>query len=137
MMCGYRKQPFSSNLPAILITLAIFLVFVVIFNLVARLRKRKVNILADVCNFSLRYGYEFFLEICLSIMILAATMSEQDPLAWILVLATFIATTAFIAFLASRLFINGPYVPKSYKKGTFISSYWSVRPLNESILTQD
>ena len=96
-----------------------------------------INTLADVCNFSLRYGYEFFLEICLSIMILAATMSEQDPLAWILVLATFIATTAFIAFLASRLFINGPYVPKSYKKGTFINSYWSVRPLNESMLTQD
>ena len=70
-------------------------------------------------------------------MILAATMKEQDPLAWILVLANFSAIIAFIAFLASRLFINGPYVPKSYKPGTFISSYWSVRPLNEALLTQD
>ena len=134
MLCGYRKQPFSGNLLVILIALAIFLVFVVIFNLVAKLRKRKISIFADVCNFSLRYGYEFFLEICLSILILAATMSDQDPVAWILVLATIIAITAFIAFLASRLCINGPYVPKSYKPGTFINSYWSVRPLNESLL---
>lgn len=67
-------------------------------------------------------------------MILAANINEQDPIAWILVLVTFIAVAAFLAFLVSRMFRGGPYAPESYKKGTFFSSYWSVRPISDTLV---
>ena len=67
-------------------------------------------------------------------VIVAASMNESDAIAWIYVLIIFTTVTFFVAFLVSRLFKGGPYVPNSYKKGTYRSSFWSVRPINDELI---
>lgn len=135
-ICGYRGA-ISGNLIAILALFIALLALVLIIGLLAKARKKKANVMARICNFSLRYFYEFFLELCLSMSILAATLDGFNSAAWIPVLLTFAATAALVVFLISRFFGRGPYVSKSYKPGTLISSYWSIRPLADSQIATD
>ena len=135
-MCGY-KRPFSSNVITILILLAALISGVILLHFVAKLRKKKTHFAPKICNFSLRYGYEFLLEVFLSMLIFTATMNTYTLLEWVPVLITLSAVLAFVVFLLTRFFVGGPFVPKSYKPGTMLDSYWSIRPLNDSILTSD
>ena len=91
--------------------------------------------MATICNCSLRYVQEFFLELCLSMTILAAAIERFDMAAWVMTLFIFAACIAFIVFVVTRFFTGGPYIPKSYQSGTLLSSYWSVRPLRDSLDT--
>ena len=135
-MCGY-KRPFSSNLITILILLAALISGVILLHFIAKLRKTETHLAPKICNFSLRYGYEFLLEVFLSMLIFTATMNTYTLLEWVPVLITLSAVLAFVVFLLTRFFVGGPFVPKSYKPGTMLDSYWSIRPLNDSILTSD
>ena len=114
-MCGYRDEvPLSSNLIVIVALLFALLVLVVVYNFIAKLRKKKTQLMARICNFSLRFFLEFFLELCLSMIILAATMKSNDSVAWILTMFALAASIAFIVLAVTRFFTGGPYVPKSY-----------------------
>ena len=137
-MCGYER-PFSSNLVTILILLvALIIVVILVFvHLIAKPEKKKTHLASKIFNFSLRYGYEFLLEVFLSMVIFTATMDTNEPAEWILALTTFALVIAFIVFLATRFFVDGPFVPQSYKPGTLLSSYWSIRPLNDSQINLD
>ena len=70
--------------------------------------------MATICNCSLRYVQEFFLELCLSMTILAAAIERFDMAAWVIALFIFAACIAFIVFVVTRFFTGGPYIPKSY-----------------------
>ena len=107
-ICGYRGA-ISSNLIVILALFIALLTIVLIVGLIAKPRK-KANVLARICNFSLRYFYEFFLELCLSMSILAATLDGFDLAAQIPVLLIFAAIAALVVFLITRFIGRGPYV---------------------------
>ena len=69
-------------------------------------------------NFSLRFVYEFFFEICICVFInLAANGVDADgaDLSWSISLILSLLITALVAFIGSLFFVGGPYiVPNSY-----------------------
>ena len=116
-MCGY-KHAFSRNL---LIVIGISLLLIIIFavlSVIDLMRKRHGNrrCSAYVCNFSVRFVFEFFLEICLSVLIHVASMqmmrSEEEVsiTSWVVASIYLVAIFAFIAFLVSRFWFGGPFV---------------------------
>ena len=70
--------------------------------------------MARICNCSLRYVQEFFLELCLSMTILVTAMDRIDLASWVMTLSILAACIAFIVVVVTRCFTGGPYVPKSY-----------------------
>ena len=109
-LCGYKK-PFSSNLITIFLLLVALIMGVIVHHFVAKLRKRETHLAPKICNFSLRYGFAFLLEIFLSMVIITATMNNYNPLEKLLALITLSAVLALVVFLIMRFFNGGPYVP--------------------------
>ena len=109
-MCGY-KRPFSSNLITILVLLVVLISVVIIRHFIAKLKKKETHLAPKICNLSLRYGYEFLLEVFLSMVIFTATINTYNLLEWVPALITFSAVLALLAFLITRFFVGGPYVP--------------------------
>lgn len=75
-----------------------------------------------MCNFLVRFSYEFFLEICLSALIHVTSMkllqtdveAEVSIASWILAALYLLAILAFVGFVLSRFCFNGPYIARSY-----------------------
>ena len=131
LMCGYRR-PLSNNLIIIGGLLLFFVSGLAIYHCIVKSCKGRKNgrLMPKISNLSLRFAYEFFFEICLSMVILAAIMPENKTILWLPVILTFAAIGALVVFLISRFFTGGPFVPKSFESGSLFSSYWSTRPLN-------
>ena len=74
-MCGY-KHAFSQNLLIVCGISLILLIVITVSSLIDLVKRRHGNrrCSAYVCNFSVRFAYEFFLEICLSVLIHIASM---------------------------------------------------------------
>ena len=97
-------------------------------------------------NFSLRFVYEFFLEICICVFIHLAAIgvnaNEADFL-WVLALIICLLIVLLVIFTVYLFFRGGPYtVPNSYEKNSLWHSWWSVRPLrledtNKSVNNSD
>jgi hypothetical protein len=135
-MCGY-KHAFSSNLLLVIvisIILLLTLAGLVVLKCVRarRGKKGKTRCTAWTANFSLRFAYEFFLEICLCVFIHVRTYKFNEgasDLLWALAVLLILAMTLFVAFLVSIFFRGGPYVPGCYSSNSLSQSFWGVRPL--------
>ena len=81
-------------------------------------------------NFSLRFFYEFFFEICLCVMINVATTGNGSAFLYGFSILLAIAILAFVAFLFMLFCRYGPYtVPKSYELNSLRKSWWGARHL--------
>ena len=74
-MCGY-KHAFSRNLLIVLCLSLVLLIIVSALSIVDHVKKRtgEYRLSSYMCNFSIRFAYFFFLEICLSVLIHIASM---------------------------------------------------------------
>ena len=74
-ICGY-KHAFSRNLMIVIVISVVLLIILAFFSLVDLFTKRHGNrrCSAYMCNFTVRFFYEFFLEICLNVLIHIASM---------------------------------------------------------------
>jgi len=135
-MCGY-KHAFSRNLLlviAISMILLLTLAGLAVWNCVQAHRGKKVKTrcVAWTANFSLRFVYEFFLEICLCVFIHVGAQEftvEGSGLLWTLAVLLLLAMALFVAFLVSLFFRRGPYVSGCYSPNSLSQSFWGVRPL--------
>ena len=78
-MCGY-KHAFSRNL-IIVVCISFVLAFIIMMlSLIDMIRKRTKDrkCSAYICNFSIRFAYEFFLEICLCVLIHISSMQVMQ-----------------------------------------------------------
>ena len=138
--CGY-KHSFSRNL-IIQIFVAITLLVVIASIFVHRLVKarksrtekpRKSFWGAWTINFSLRFTYEIFLEICICVCINLVTFeaqAESSDFLWAIALLLCFGVTSLVAFVVSLFWRGGPYtVPNSYNKSSLVPSFWGKREL--------
>ena len=87
-------------------------------------------------NFMVRFLYEAFFELCLCALINISASTSRGPGGtgtWLMSLLILVACLTAIIAVISLYFKNGPYVPGTYEKGTFLSSFWGARPLSEQI----
>jgi uncharacterized membrane protein affecting hemolysin expression len=135
-MCGY-KHAFSRNL---LLVIAISMILILMIIVLAiwdylqarRSKKRKTQCAAYVANFSIRFAYEFFLEICLCVCIHVTAMefnAEASGLLWAIAIILLIGIVLFVGFLVLLFFKGGPYVPGCYSPNSLKQSWWGIRPL--------
>ena len=80
-------------------------------------------------NFTLRFLYEFFFELCLCVLIRMTTSSDGDTLIYSLATLLTIAILAFVAFLFLLFCKYGPYIPKSFERNSLRKSWWGARHL--------
>ena len=140
--CGYRTE-FSRNL-ALVIALTTALIVVLSALLIwdylsirsnfakgIKKRGRGYRRTAFMANFTLRFFYEFFFEICLSILIHITALNDGSSM-WLYSLSMLLALAilAFIVSLILLFFRHGPYsVPKSYARNSLRDSWWGARHL--------
>ena len=89
-----------------------------------------------ISNFILRFVYEAFFEVCICMVITAAAVeisSFKAGFFWCTSILGLIAIAGFIAFVASRLWINGPFVRDCYTEKSLLKSFWEIRPVNDDI----
>ena len=82
-------------------------------------------------NFTLRFIYEFFFEICLCVMIHMATVGDASEFLYSLSVLLTIAILAFLGLLFLLFYRYGPYVPKSFERNSLRKSWWGARHLCE------
>ena len=90
-------------------------------------------------NFALRFFYEFFLELCLCVLINLAVRdfsSFSSGVQWLLSLCVATGVVAYCGWLISLFFYNGPFLKNFYKKGTLLRSTWSARPFSTDYRAQ-
>ena len=88
-------------------------------------------------NFTLRFIYEFFFEICLCVMIHMATAGTGSTFLYILSVLLTIVIFVFVASLFGLFFRCGPYIPKSFERNSLRKSWWGARHLREDAELDD
>ena len=136
--CGY-KFSFSRNLAAVILMSCCLLIIMAIYGVLDFLRKRSgldnVRLFpyrrtAWMANFSLRFVYEFFFEICLCLLIHSAVAYEADAFLYSISIILFLGILALVAVLFAFFWRWGPYrVPKCYESNSLRKSWWGIRPL--------
>ena len=120
--CGY-KFAFYRNLILFIVLSTCFLVILAILVILDFIKsrsapsKRYSNYRRAfwMTNFTLRFVYEFFFEICLCLLIHVSVAHEGDIFMYFMSIVLFAAMLAFIAVLFAFFCRWGPYiVPKSY-----------------------
>ena len=117
-------EAFTDNLAVIgILTLTLIIVWV---GLAIAHRIGGIKIEPYCNNFALRLFYELFLEFCISAMVNISLSHFNDV--ELLSVFVLIAIVAYIGWLISLFFYNGPYLPGFYNKNSVYDSFWSVRP---------
>lgn len=129
-MCGY-KQSSSRNLIiflvfAVAMLLAVTGIFFWQFHKSCHKKNRRTSKYGEwTLNFSLRFVYEIFLELCICVSINLATHKAS-----VVSLLPGLIILAMVGLLVSLLWKGGPYtVPNSYQKHSLLTSFWGKRPL--------
>lgn len=95
-----------------------------------------------MCNFLIRFFYEFYLEICLSVLIHLTSMqvlmlqeveAQVSIASWVLASLGLASIVLLIAFLISRFHCNGPYIESTYEPSSLKHSWWGIRRLSKTI----
>lgn len=142
-MCGYKHALSRNLLIIICISLCILIVGLVlwlvdsIFN-----RKSDRRLTVFMSNFSLRFFYEFFLEICIGTFIHIASMqvlhkdfeAQISIVSWVMASLYLVGIIGFVGFIASRFWRHGPYVKSTYLPGSLRHSWWGIRLLSKTSL---
>jgi len=85
---------------------------------------------AWMANFTLRFCYEFFFELCLCLLIHTVQVQNRGNFLWVLSLMLFVAGVIFIIMLCSLFFRGGPYLePSSFSRHSLINGIWGIRYL--------
>ena len=142
-MCGY-KHAFSRNLLIVLGLSLLLLIIILAMSTVDLVKKRtgEHRLSAYMCNFSIRFAYFFFFEICLSVLIHIASMQvmQKDHEAqvsissWVIACIYLFGIFAIIGFVMSRFCNNGPYIKHAYSQGSLRHSWWGVRRLSPTVI---
>ena len=129
---------FVRNSLVILTILFTLLTVVGVLLMLDKICKRYGNRRLSSCviNISLRFLYMVFFDLILCCMIHFASkvfsreMSRTNlsALVWFVALAILCTLVAMVCFVFSRLFINGPYVAKSYSAGSLLTGLWWSTP---------
>jgi len=136
--CGYHHS-FVANLFVVLALTSLMLfiwILILLKDWVCRGKspdKRQRRKTSPFCaNFKLRFLYEVSFEICLC-TIIYLSHKEQKSFGIIFVVSVLFAVglATFLIFCLSLGCCHGPYVKDSYARGTFWSSFWAIRPINE------
>ena len=81
-------------------------------------------------NFTLRFAYMFFFEVCLCALINSSNSQRDSGFLLTLSVLVLLAILALLLFLGSLFWRGGPYmVPKSYEDRSIRRSFWWYRPL--------
>lgn len=81
-------------------------------------------------NFTLRFLYEFFLEVCICVAISLAAHKVNTGREWTITFFLGLIILAIVGFLVTLLWRGGPYTePNSYKKHSLAASFWGKRAL--------
>ena len=135
--CGY-KFSFSRNLIFVMSLACVLLTLVAIFGIIDFVKARnggsssysEYRRTAFMTNFSLRFVYEFFFEICLCLLIHSAVAYGADDLLYVISIILFLCMLIFIALLFAFFCKWGPYtVPNSYSHNSLRKSWWGTRTL--------
>lgn len=85
---------------------------------------------AWMANFTLRFCYEFFFELCLCLLIHTMQVQNRGNFLWVLSLMLFVAGVMFIIMLCSLFFRGGPYLePSSFSRHSLKNGIWGIRYL--------
>ena len=87
-------------------------------------------------NFTVRFLYEIYFELCLCVMINASFVDKNDDsqvTAW--VISLILAVLAFGALITITVLFwkHGPAVKQSYEQKSFWSSFWGYRPIRREM----
>lgn len=89
-------------------------------------------------NFSVRFAYEFFFEICLCVFIHVNAFGAKANLSdflWALALLLLFVIIAMIVLIGLTFWCGGPYSPtNSYAPKSILNSFWGMRPLSDEML---
>lgn len=101
-------------------------------------RKGNRRLSAWLKNFSLRFIYEFFFEVCLCTFIhigLSQEVKSESPLYfWSVSILSMLVIVALVAFVSCLFVYGGPYTSNSFRKGSLRESWWGKRELNSEIV---
>ena len=141
-MCGY-KHTISRNLTIIAGIFFLILLTVSLLCLIDLIKQRsnERRCSAYMCNILTRFSYEFYLEICLSVLIQVTAMqmmkSELEEKVSITSLAVaslfLLGIVAFVGFMVSRFWFGGPYIEQTYQSKSFAKSWWGIRTLSDLV----
>ena len=146
--CGY-KFAFSRNMVIILFFATLFVVCIAGFAIYDFVNSHKKGLhwrqmnhkhfrhTAWMSNFTLRYAYQFFFEVCLCILIHTVSPKDQGNFLWVLSLIFLISVFVMIGFTATLFIKGGPYVAQSFAPKSLMQSYWNKRPLNADMQIVD
>ena len=84
-------------------------------------------------NFALRFFYELFFEFSLCALInigLVDFSSFTAVVQWLTSIIVSLLILAYLVWLISLFFYNGPFLANFYNRGTFLQSIWMARPFN-------
>lgn len=84
-------------------------------------------------NFAIRFFYEMFFEFCLCVLInirIIDFTSFSPSVQWLTAIIVCGLIVAYVVWLISLFFYNGPFLVNFYNKGTFLRSFWMARPFN-------
>ena len=91
-------------------------------------------------NFSLRFAYEFFFEICLCVFIHVNAFGAKANLSgflWTLALILLFVVIAMIVLICLTFWCGGPYtITNSYAPKSIFGSFWGMRPLSDEMLQE-
>ena len=132
------------NLTRNLVLVSLIGIVIVLFWLLATIcdrccfRRQRQRCGAWWSNFFVRFLYEVFFEICISLTLTVALVgSETQSLSNYGVIVCTVIVAILCAFGLSLLvylcFKSGPYVPDSYEKGSLMNSVWGYRRLSPSL----
>ena len=136
--CGY-KHAVTRNLVIVIfmaMVLALITLIAFVYNFFKSKKKdgvtRRFAYTAWMTNFNLRFAYEFFMEICLCVLINLVVLrgASTDIIITVVAFVLFIAILLAVIFAVSLFWRGGPYmVPNVFQKKSLYNSIWAVRPL--------
>ena len=94
---------------------------------------------AKANNFALRFFMQFFLEICLCFLINIAIVdfsSFSSGIQWLTSMLVLVCVCAYLAWLCSLFFRNGPFLEGFYNPGTYMAATWRARPFDNTFEAQ-
>lgn len=95
---------------------------------------------ASANNFAMRFFYEIFFEVCLCLLINIAIVDfESFPsgVQWLTSVLVLACIVAYIAWLFSLFFKNGPFLEGFYEPGTYMAASWMARPFDTNFRAQN
>ena len=144
--CGYSFSLLPNLILVIILFGLIALIWMLIWatDLLLRYVCKKKTDQPRLTNIAIRFLYEVYFEICLSVMIFVSFMDFNDSSSSngghleASIICLILIVVAFLALVAITLLFwrNGPSVKGSFEHKSLWKSFWGYRPIRKEILDQ-